>query len=95
MQSSEYLSPSYRSLRKTTVKDLTVVARLQIQADKAVRYIAHVDNTNESAREKLNMAKGALSDIIVLLHDMQGKLNTSQKDVEEDCTVNNSIQAIL
>ena len=68
-QSSKYSSPSYKSLRKTTVENMTVIARLQIQADKAARYITCTDNTNESARQKLNMAKKALSDIITLLDD--------------------------
>ena len=36
-----------------------------------------------------------ICDIIALLDDVQGKLDTSQRDVEKGHDVNNSIQATL
>ena len=54
-----------------------------------------MDNVNESARQNLDTAKKALSNIITLLDNVQENLNTSQKDVEKGHAVNNSIQATL
>ena len=68
---------------------------MQVQADRALRYITHVDNANEFAGQKLNRAKKALSDVIALLDDAQERLDTSKKNVEKGHTMNDSIQASL
>ena len=83
LQSSEFLSPGHRSSRRTTVEAQMIVAQMQVQADRASRYITHVDNANECAGKKLNRAKKTFGDVIALLDDAQERLDTSKKNVEK------------
>ena len=89
-------SPGHISLRRTTIKDQIIVAQMQVQADRALRYITCVDYANGCAgKKKLDRVKKALNDIITLLDDAQERLDTSKKNVEKGCIINDSIQATL
>ena len=72
-----------------------IVVQMQVQVDRALRYITQVDNANECAGQKLNREKKALNDVIALLDDAQERLNTSKKNVEKGCAINGGIQATL
>ena len=68
---------------------------LQAQADRALRYITHVDKANESVGQKLNRARKVIGNIITLLDDVQEERKTSKRSVEKGRAMNDGIQATL